>query len=126
MNFNSILIGTDNAERLAEYYTKVLGAPMYTGEGYTSWAIGTGAVTVGPHSEVHGANTQPGRFIWNIESDDVAADFARMRDAGAIVIREPYEFEGIAGTWIATMADPDGNYFQLTTPFDPSQMGDQS
>ena len=46
-----------------------------------------------------------------------------MRDAGAIVVREPYEFEGMAGTWIATLADPDNNYFQLTTPFDPSQMG---
>ncbi len=24
--------------------------------------------------------------------------------------------------WIATLADPDDNYFQLMTPFDPSTM----
>ncbi len=125
MNLNNILIGTDNAERLIEYYTKVLGAPMMSGDGYSSWQLGTGAVSVGPHSEVHGTNDQPGRVIWNIETSDVQGDFNRMRDAGAIVIREPYEFEGMAGTWIATLADPDNNYFQLMTPFDPSQMGDQ-
>jgi predicted enzyme related to lactoylglutathione lyase len=127
VNFNSILIGTDNADRLTEYYTKVLGTPRFSEQGYTTWVLGNGVVTVGAHSEVHGSNEQPGRFIWNIESDDIHTDFARMRDAGAIVIREPYEFEGIPGSWIATLADPDNNYFQLTTPFDPLQMsGDAS
>jgi predicted enzyme related to lactoylglutathione lyase len=29
------------------------------------------------------------------------------------VIREPY---AIGDGWIATLADPDGNYFQLITP----------
>jgi hypothetical protein len=27
------------------------------------------------------------------------------------------------GTWIATVADPDANYLQLVTPFDPNTMG---
>ena len=125
MNMNGILIGSDDAPRLAEYYTKVLGAPTMSDSGYTSWMIGNGSVTVGPHSEVHGRNDQPGRLIWNIETEDVKGDFARMHAAGAIVVREPYEFEGMAGTWIATLADPDNNYFQLMTPFDPSQMGQQ-
>jgi predicted enzyme related to lactoylglutathione lyase len=30
-----------------------------------------------------------------------------------VVIKEPYEMEG---GWIATLADPDGNYFQLVSP----------
>ena len=46
-----------------------------------------------------------------------------MKAAGAIVIREPYSFEGLPGYWIATLADPDDNYFQLMTPFDPESMG---
>jgi predicted enzyme related to lactoylglutathione lyase len=126
VNLNNILMGTDNAPRLVEYYTKLLGAPLMSEGGYTSWAIGKGGLTVGQHSEVHGKNDQPGRLIWNIESDDVPGDFARMRDAGAMVIREPYTMEGMEGmdgTWIATLTDPDGNYFQLITPFDPSTMG---
>jgi predicted enzyme related to lactoylglutathione lyase len=125
MNMNGILMGSGDAPRLAEYYTKLLGAPTMSDGSYTSWMIGNGSVTVGPHSEVHGSNDQPGRLIWNIETEDVKGDFARMKAAGAIVIREPYEFEGMKGTWIATLADPDNNYFQLITPFDPSQMGQQ-
>jgi predicted enzyme related to lactoylglutathione lyase len=110
MNFNSILIGSEDPARLADYYTKLFGEP--------TWKLGAGAVTVGPHSEVTGTNPQPGRLIWNIESTDVQADFDRFRAAGATVVREPYSFEGMDGL-IATLADPDGNYFQLMSPMEP-------
>jgi len=123
MNLNSILIGTEDAPRLTAYYTKLLGAQAWDNDGIAGWLIGSGAVTVLPHSEVHGQSTQPGRIIWNIESPDVAADFARFKAAGAIVVREPYGFEGAPDTLIATFADPDGNYFQLVSPFDPRAMG---
>ena len=117
MNFNNILIGSDDAQRLADYYTKLFGKPTMEEGGYWGWQIGTGFVAVGPHSEVHGKNTQPGRLIWNIESADVKADFERLQAAGATVVREPYnpgdgEYEG----WIATFSDPDDNYFQLVSP----------
>ena len=45
-----------------------------------------------------------------------------MKAAGAIVVAEPYSFEGAPGMWIATLADPDDNYFQVMSPFDPSSM----
>ena len=125
MNLNSILLGTGDAPTMVEYYTRILGQPVMSDAGYTSWAVGTGGLTIGAHSEVHGKNDQPGRLIWNIETDDVRGDFARMQAAGAMVVREPYSFEGIEGSWIATLTDPDGNYFQLVTPFDLSQMGQQ-
>jgi predicted enzyme related to lactoylglutathione lyase len=123
VNFNNILIGSANPEGLVEYYTKVLGKPTMADGGYTGWLIGSGFVAVGPHSEVTGKNPQPGRLIWNIESSDVKGDFDRMKAAGAIVVREPYEFEGAPGSAIATLADPDGNYFQLTSPFQEEGMG---
>jgi predicted enzyme related to lactoylglutathione lyase len=119
MNFNSILIGSEDAERLAAFYTKLLGEPGFSGGGYSGWMLGSGNVTIGPHSEVHGTNREPGRIIWNIESDDVQGDFDRFKAAGATVIREPYTFEDMPGSMLATLADPDGNYFQLTTPFEP-------
>ena len=122
MNFNNILIGTDNPGRLVEYYTKLLGEPAYKDESYSSWQVGSGTVSVGAHSEVHGKSAQPGRIIWNIETDDVQGVFAKMKAAGAIVIREPYSFDQFPDSWIATLADPDDNYFQLMTPMDPSQM----
>ena len=73
-------------------------------------------VTVGPHDQVKGKNPQPGRLIWNIESPDVKGDFARLKAAGATVVREPYSLGEGPGAWIATFADPDDNYFQLVSP----------
>ena len=116
MNFNSILIGSDDAPRLASYYTKLFGKPGWEQSGFVGWMIGSGFVSVGPHDQVHGNNAEPGRFLWNIESPDVKADFERLKTAGATVVREPYTFDGAPGTWIATFSDPDGNYFQLISP----------
>jgi predicted enzyme related to lactoylglutathione lyase len=121
MNFNSILIGSEDAGRLAAYYTKLFGEPTWNDGGYTTWLIGSGAVSVGPHDQVHGKNAHPGRLIWNIESTDVKADFERFKAAGATVVREPYSFEDYPDSWIATLADPDDNYFQLMTPMEPSE-----
>lgn len=124
MNFNSILIGSEDPQRLVDYYTKLFGEPTWSDGGYTGWLIGSGAVTVGPHDQVHGKNAEPGRIIWNIESADVKADFERFTAAGATVIREPYGFgEDADQAQIATLADPDGNYFQLNSPMEPDSAG---
>ncbi len=119
MNLNSILIGSEDPSRLVDYYTKLFGAPGWADGGYTGWQIGSGSVTVGPHSEVTGTNPQPGRVIWNIETADVRAEFDRMKAAGARVVREPYGMEGQSDESIATFADPDDNYFQLMSPMTP-------
>ena len=119
MNFNSILIGSEDPQRLVDYYKKLFGEPAMGDGGYTGWLIGSGFMTVGPHSEVKGKNTQPGRFLWNIETADVKGDFDRLKAAGAIVVREPYSFEAFPDAWIATLADPDDNYFQLMSPMSP-------
>ena len=123
MNLNGILMGSDNPERLVEYYTRLFGEPGWKDQSYSGWQLGNGSLMIGAHSEVHGQSEQPGRIIVNFESEDVRGDFARLRDAGAIVVREPYNFEEYPDVWIATLADPDGNYFQLVPPFDPATMG---
>ena len=123
MQFNSILIGSEEPERLVEYYRKLLGEPTYADGGYSGWVIGSGSINIGAHSEVHGKNPQPGRLIWNIETTDVKGEFERMKAAGAIVVREPYTFDEAPDSWIATLADPDDNYFQLMTPMDADAMG---
>jgi len=116
MNLNGILIGSEDPDRLSAYYSKLFGKPLFEDNGYSGWRIGNGVVTVGPHDQVKGKNTQPGRIIWNVESADVKGDFARLTAAGATVIREPYNPGPDEGGWIATLADPDDNYFQLISP----------
>jgi predicted enzyme related to lactoylglutathione lyase len=117
MNLNSILIGSEDPQRLVAYYTRLFGDPGWADGGYTGWQIGTGSMTVGPHDQVSGKNAHPGRIIWNIESADVKGDFDRFVAAGATVVQEPY---GTADApdqgLIATFADPDDNYFQLMSP----------
>ena len=113
MNLNSILIGSENPRDLADYYTKLFGKPSWDEGPFSGWKVGSGFVTVGPHDAVKGKNAEPGRVIWNIESPDVAADFERLRAAGATVVQEPYHPGEAAEMWIATFSDPDGNYFQL-------------
>jgi predicted enzyme related to lactoylglutathione lyase len=117
MDFNSILIGSEDPARLVEYYTRLFGEPTMSDGGYTGWQLGSGFVTVGPHDQVKGKNASPGRILWNIQSGDVKADFERFKAAGAIVVAEPYGFEG-AVDQIATFADPDDNYFQLMSPME--------
>jgi predicted enzyme related to lactoylglutathione lyase len=116
VNLNSVLIGSEDPERLVDYYTKLFGTPMWNEGGYTGWQIGTGGITVGHHDQVKGKNTHPGRVIWNIETPDVRGDFERLTSAGATVVREPYNPGGPPETWIATLSDPDDNYFQLVSP----------
>ena len=116
MNLNSMLIGSEEPKRLSDYYTKLFGKPVWDEGDFNAWQLGTGWVTVGPHDQVKGRNTQPGRLIWNIETPDVKGDFERLKAAGGTVVREPYQLgEGPEG-WIATFSDPDDNYFQLVSP----------
>jgi predicted enzyme related to lactoylglutathione lyase len=121
MNLNNILIGSENPDQLTAYYTKLFGEPAWSDGGYTGWQFGSGSIAIGVHSEVKGKNVHPGRIIWNIETPDVQGDFDRLKAAGAIVIREPYGFDDAPGYLIATLADPDDNYFQLVSPMEPSE-----
>ncbi len=121
MNMNGILIGSEEPGRLVEYYSKLFGPPGLEGGGYSSWRIGTGWITVGPHDQVKGKNQHPGRIIWNIETPDVRAEFERLTRAGAEVVREPYDPGGPEDDpemLIATFADPDDNYFQILSPME--------
>jgi predicted enzyme related to lactoylglutathione lyase len=117
MNLNSIMIGSANPQGLIDYYSKVFGEPAWSEGGFTGWQLGTGGIMVGPHDQVHGTNTQPGRLIWNIETTDVQGEFERMVAAGATVVQEPYKPDAASTEMtLCTFADPDGNYFQLASP----------
>ncbi len=116
MNLNSILIGSEDPQRLVDYYSRLFGAPGWAMGGYSGWQMGAGFLSVGPHDQVKGQNAEPGRMIWNAESADVQGDFARLKAAGATVVREPYQPGEAPDAWIATFSDPDGNYFQLMSP----------
>ena len=116
LNLNSIMIGTKQLKALATFYEKVLGKPaeMVDAEnGFFGWQVGSGYFSVLEHSEMGGKTKDPGRVMLNFETTQVKEEFERIKALGATVIRAPYE---MGGGWIATLADPDGNYFQLMNP----------
>src|SRR5437867_2871307 len=111
LNFNSVLIGSTQPKVLAEFYAKVFSkAPDFVDGEYSGWQVGSAYLLVGSHSELQGSAKEPARVLLNFETEHVKEEFDRIRSEGATVAKEPYE---IGGGWIATFADPDGNYFQL-------------
>jgi predicted enzyme related to lactoylglutathione lyase len=120
MDLNGLLIGTENPDKLKDYYTKLFGKPGFDEGGYFGWQIGSGLLSFGPHDQVKGKNTTPGRIIWNITAADVEAEFKKLKAAGATVVKEPYEMSDAPGqkVTIATLTDPDNNYFQLMSPME--------
>jgi predicted enzyme related to lactoylglutathione lyase len=115
------MIGTHQPKVLGEFYEKVIGKKSDMGEdnGWYGWTTEGFALTIGEHSEVKGKAKEPQRMILNFDTKEIEKEYARIKKIdGAEVIKELYEMEGYKGMWIATFADPDGNYFQLMTPWE--------
>lgn len=118
LNLTSVMIGTKQTQALASFYEKVIGKPADMADrenGFYGWQVGDAFLSVLEHSEMGGSTRDPGRVMLNFETKQVKEEFDRIKALGGAVIAEPYELEG---GWIATLADPDGNYFQLMTPME--------
>ena len=81
--------------------------------GYWGWQMGTAFLSVLEHSAMGGNAKDPGRVMFVFETAQVKEEFERIKAIGGAVIKEPYE---MGEAWIATLADLDGNYFQLMSP----------
>ncbi len=119
VSLNSLLLSSEEPKKLVDFYRRVLALePKWQEEEYTGFETGTGALVIGPHSKVHGQSKNPERIIFNFETTDVKGEFERMKGLGAEVIAEPYSMGEDQDFLIATLADPDGNYFQLVSPME--------
>lgn len=119
LHFNSLLVFSQNPKKLAEFYKQVLGKNPGWSEGeYAGFQAGSGYLIVGPHDKVKGKNTNPERMMFNLETKNVKKEFERIKKLGAKVIAQPYHPGEEPSMWLATFADPDGNYFQLASPME--------
>jgi predicted enzyme related to lactoylglutathione lyase len=116
LDLNSVMIGTMQVEDMVAFYEGLFGRPpdmSMPEQGFWGWQAGKSYFSVLKHSEMAGKARDAGRILLNFETGDVKKEFERIKALGATVAREPYQM----GTgWLATLADPDGNYFQLVTP----------
>ncbi|MCL5433187.1 MAG: VOC family protein [Patescibacteria group bacterium] len=119
LDFNSILLFSEDPAKLSDFYREVFQKDPEMEDGdYFGFLVGKGFFTIGPHDKVQGKNTNPERIMFNFETESVEKEFERIKSLGANVIAEPYQMDEESEGWIATFSDPDGNYFQLMTPWD--------
>lgn len=115
LHLSSVLISSGDAEKLKAFYAEVFKKPADEMEG---WVLGNTYLGVLQHSEVKGTSKEGPRVMFNLETQDVKEEFERISKIdGVTVIKDPYQMPEWDG-WIATLADPDGNYFQLMTPWE--------
>ena len=121
LNLNSVMLSSSDYQRLSDFYGKVLQKKPDMEEKEHSavgYLAGSCFITLCSHDKVHGKSLNPERVILFFETREVEDEFNRIKEIpGASVIREPYKVGGAKKAVIATLADPDGNYFQLATPW---------
>lgn len=120
MKLNGVMLGSENPKVLGEFYNKVFGAAGWQEDDWYGYQVGGGQFMVGPHSDIKGQSKEPARIMINLEFADVNAGFEELKGKGAKVIAEPYQPDesGNPKVWLATLADPDGNFLQLSTPWE--------
>lgn len=119
LNFDSILLFSEDSANLAEFYKKIFAKdPEWNEGGYYGWKLGDASIAIGPHEKVTGKNPNPERILINLVTSDVKGEFLRVKELGAEVVMEPYHPAEAKEMEICTFADPDGNYFQITSPFE--------
>jgi predicted enzyme related to lactoylglutathione lyase len=71
---------------------------------------GVPALGLGTHSEVRGRNADPSRHMVSLATDDLTAEWKRLKEAGVKFVDDPKDFGELS---IATLKDPEGNLVQL-------------
>jgi predicted enzyme related to lactoylglutathione lyase len=116
----SILIGSADAEKLANYYREMVKLKqtmefeMGESGNENGWGFDLGngiGLVILDHSKVKGKNMLGDRIILNFEVDDIDNEVKRLKAAKAELIQDIYHIQDYG--MVATFSDPDGNYFQL-------------
>lgn len=108
-------IWSEDLKNLLPFYRDVLGLKVgFESPGFVVLGEpGAAALALGTHSDVHGPNADPARHMVGLATDDVTADWKRLKAAGVAFIEDPTDYGTLR---IATLKDPEGNLVQLLEP----------
>jgi len=113
--FAGASVWSEDLNNLLPFYRDVLGLKViHESPGFV--VLGedqpdSATLGLGTHSEVHGRNSDSARHMVGFESDDLNADWQRLKGAGVEFIEDPTDYGGDMS--IATLKDPEGNLVQL-------------
>lgn len=113
--FSGTTIWSEDVNNLLPFYRDVLGLKVALESPSHDFVLlgedpNVPSLALGTHSEVHGRNLDPARHMVGFTSDDLAADWQRLKEAGVEFIENPTEYGDMS---IATLKDPEGNLVQL-------------
>ena len=108
-------IWSENVNNLLPFYRDVLGfkVGLQTDGFVVLGELGTPTLALGTHSDVRGRNADPARHMVGLATDDVDADWKRLKAAGVEFVENPTDYGRLR---IATLKDPEGNLIQLLQP----------
>ena len=113
MKVNSLLINitSEDPARVTAFYRDIVGLPKNPDMGDDAFNVGGATLHVDAHSETKGSTREPNRVLIDVFVDDLAAEQARLENAGVMFSRKAgREYWGGV---ISTFQDPDGNICQL-------------
>lgn len=116
-NFESVIIGSQNATKLANFYKKKVGlkqswdAVMGKNANVYGFSIGKIDLVIMDQSKVKGKSKDPSRLMFNLEAGNIEKEFAKLKKAGVKVVAKIHHVQEYG--YLATFEDLDGNYFQL-------------
>ena len=112
--FAGASVWSEDLNNLLPFYRDLLGLTVTLNSPrfvmLAAGAPGGPLLSLGSHSEVHGRNTDPARHMVAFTTDDIQADWQRLKAAGVEFIQDPNAEDGLI---LATLKDPEGNLVQL-------------
>ena len=108
----AVSIWSADLNNLLPFYRDVLGlqvalqSPRFVVLGEP----GAPTIGLGTHSGVRGRNADPARHMVGLATDDLVADWKRLKAAGVEFVEDPTDYDTVS---IATLHDPEGNLIQL-------------
>lgn len=131
LGLDTVAIVVSDRRRAIAWYRDVLGLRVaYIGPNDPTAKDGAGTpddpghwIEMGPlrpQTRVHlcemGGETEPGPSGITFLTDDIHADYERMKARGVAFTSQPAKMDW--GEWLAEFRDPDGNLFDLKQPTD--------
>ena len=100
-------IWSEDLNKLLPFYRDTLGLPVALQvPGFVVLGEpGAPALALGTHSAVHGRNADPARHMVGLTTNDITADWKRLKDAGVEFVEDPTDYGNLT---IATLKDPEG------------------
>lgn len=114
---DSICLWSENPDKLADFYEKVIGLPVdshlnYSDDRGVQFKVGSTYFFVGYHDKIKGEAKDPYRIMIGFTVDSVNEIYEEISKRGVDFIAKPF-LSPDKTSYVATARDPEGNIIQF-------------